>query len=46
VVVAGDDSDDAALARVQKYFARLPGRGVAVDVRRGVPIGRAEERAA
>ena len=37
VVVAG--SDDAVLARVQKYFARLPARGVAVDVR-------AQERAA
>jgi hypothetical protein len=31
VVAAG--SDDAVLARVQKYFARLPARGVAVDVR-------------
>ena len=37
VVAAG--SDDTVLARVQKYFARLPARGVAVDVR-------AEERAA
>jgi hypothetical protein len=32
-VVVAASSDDTALARVQKYFARLPARGVAVDVR-------------
>jgi len=48
VVVAAKGSDDTALARVQSYFARLPQRGVAVEVRRGKPAGRkaAEERAA
>lgn len=44
VVVAAEDSDDTALARVQRYFARLPGRGVAVDVRRGAPSGREAAR--
>lgn len=52
VVVAAGDSADAALARVQRYFARLPKRGIAVDVRHGEPAGpeavasRAGERAA
>ena len=52
VVVAAEDSEDAALAHVQTYFAHIPERGVTIDVRRGVPAGReaarsrAEERAA
>ncbi len=48
VVVAAKGSDRTALARVQSYFARLPERGVAVEVRRGAAPGRkaAQERAA